>query len=214
MLHDSPNELLLCSNCSQKLALMPLDFPKINILDRLDQCSIDQIYIAYQFDDVIQSVIHSIKYSKMPQLGVTAGKYTARNLRLNLEQIQERIFLPVPLHPARQKERGYNQSQFIAKGIVQAAGGILLRHGLFRGRNTVSQTNLNRDERQRNVESAFHVKNAGDISGKTILLVDDLITTGATINECAKVLKEFGAQRVIGIAVASPVIFQPNASTA
>ena len=191
---------------------MPVDLPESNIIDRLDQCSIDKVYIAYQFEDVIQSIIHAIKYRKMTRLGIVTGRHSAEILKPYLEQTEEKIFIPVPLHPMRQKERGYNQSQFITEGIKKITGGRILKHCLTRSKNTVSQTSLNREERQLNIDRAFHVRNAKDISGKTILLVDDLITTGATINECAGLLKESGAKSVIGVAVASPVIFQPNAS--
>ncbi len=141
----------------------------------------------------------------MPNLGMKTGELTANVVGKYFEQVQDKNFLPVPLHPIRQKERGYNQSRFISKGIIRIHGGNLLELALIRRKNTVSQTNLDRQERQKNVHQAFHIRDGVEVSGKTIVLVDDVITTGATINECARVLKENGVEKVIALAVASPV---------
>lgn len=195
----------LCQNCFSKLTIMSVDFPKSNILDRLKPNYISQIFIAYQFDEVIQSVIHHMKYQKKPNLGIVCGSHSSEILKEHFNHIQHKYYLPVPLHPIRQKERGYNQSEFICKGFIKNYHGALLNNVISRGKHTISQTNLNRKERQQNVHQAFHIKDGVDISGKTIILVDDLITTGATMNECARVLKENGAQGIIGVAVASPV---------
>lgn len=199
------NNLSLCPNCYSQLILMSPEYPQTEVLERLDPCFVDQMWISYEFNEIIQTVIHYIKYMKMPNLGIKVGRLCAEVLRKNLESIAERFFLPIPLHPVRKSERGYNQSKFITNGIISAHFGTSIENVLIRNKNTISQTTLNREERQQNVCQAFQVRNGSDISWETIILVDDLITTGATINECARVLKENGAQRIIGMAVASPV---------
>jgi competence protein ComFC len=205
ILAQSANKLSLCPNCYSQLILMSSDYPKTEILERLDPCFVDQMWICYEFNEIIQSVIHCIKYAKMPNLGIRVGTLCAEGLSKNFEAVTKRYFLPVPLHPIRKSERGYNQSRFIADGLISVHHGILVENVLTRNKNTVSQTTLNREERKENVHRAFQIRNGSDISWKTIILVDDLITTGATMNECAKVLKENGAERIIGFAVASPV---------
>ena len=205
VLPSDTNELSLCQDCYSTITLMPADFPKSDILDRLSPSYLDYILIAYQFDDAIQSVIHHIKYQKKPNLGIKCGTNTASVLSRQISEIQDKYYLPVPLHFIRQKERGYNQSELISKGIMKLHDGILMKHVLIRTRNTISQTKLDREERQENIDQAFNVKNKMDVSGKTIILVDDLITTGATMNECARVLTENGAKKIIGVAIASPV---------
>lgn len=187
---------------------MRADQAETQILRRLESAFVDDMWIAYHFDEVIQSVIHCIKYRKMPNLGIRTGKLCAGVLNTNFDSIENKYFLPVPLHPIRQKERGYNQSKFISKGMISHLGGILFEDVLIREKNTASQTTLNREERRANVHQAFQIGAGVDIAGKTIVLVDDLITTGATMNECARVLKENGAGRIVGVAVASPVNLQ------
>ena len=208
ILPESANYLSLCPNCYSQLILMSPDFPKTQIIKRLEPSFLDQMWIGYEFNEIIQSVIHFIKYRKMPNLGIRAGELCAKVLGTYFNALEDRYFLPVPLHPIRRKERGYNQSKFISEGIINIQGGILIEHVLTRNKNTISQTALNRQERQENVHQAFQIRNGVDISGKTIILVDDLITTGATMNECARVLKENGAKRIICVAVASPVNLQ------
>jgi competence protein ComFC len=207
VLPSNTNELSLCQDCYSTITLMPADFPKSNILDRLSPSYLDYILIACQFDDAIQSVIHHIKYQRKPNLGIKCGINTALVLGRHISEIQDKYYLPVPLHIIRQKERGFNQSNFISMGIMKIYEGILMKDVLIREKNTISQTQLNREERQENINQAFRIRNTIDVSGKTIILVDDLITTGATMNECAKVLKTNGAKNVIGVAVASPVSF-------
>jgi ComF family protein len=170
----------------------------------LNPAYLDQILIAYQFDEVIQSVIHNIKYHQKPNLGFKLGSVTATILSKYFNNIEDKYYLPIPLHPIREKERGYNQSEFISRGIMKIQDGKIVKNILIRNKNTTTQTNLNREERQENVHQAFSFKNEIDISGKSLILVDDLITTGATMNECSRVLMENGAGSVIGFAIASP----------
>lgn len=205
ILTAAPDYLSLCEACRQKLIPMPPEFPEENIRDRLRRTFIDQIYVAYQYTEVIQSVIHHIKYRKMPNLGIRIGELTALTLQSFFSKSTERNLVPVPLHPVRQKERGYNQSRFISEGIIRIESRDLLENILIRKKNTLSQTKLSRQEREENIHEAFHIVEAARVTGKPFILVDDLITTGATINECARLLKENGAAEVIGVAVASPM---------
>ncbi len=113
--------------------------------------------------------------------------------------LEDVTVVPVPLHSKRLAERGFNQAQFLG-GRVAKEMGWPLEHFLYRSRETKTQTNLTREQRRMNVSSAFACK--GDVAGKNILLVDDVITTGATLEECAKVLKRAGAKRVKALVVA------------
>ena len=206
ILPQSANKLSLCPNCFSQLILISSDYPKTEVLERLVPCFVDQMWIGYEFNEIIQSVIHCLKYKKMPNMGIRVGKLCAEALRKNFEPLMERCFLPVPLHPIRKSERGYNQSEFISNGLISIHHGLLIENVMIRNKNTISQTTLNRKERHENVHQAFQIGDeTTDILGKTIILVDDLITTGATMNECARVLKENGADRIIAVAVASPV---------
>jgi len=113
--------------------------------------------------------------------------------------------LPVPLHPSRLSERGFNQSADIGRHIA-LHGGVPFLHGvLVRTRPTQEQAGLTLAQRRENVRGAFKVFKASKINGKTLLLIDDVMTTGATVNECARILIKAGAKRVLVLTVARAV---------
>jgi ComF family protein len=195
----------LCDRCSLKIQSIPEGIARKEILDRLEPSYIDDILIAFRYDDIVQSVIHHIKYNKMPNLGIKIGKMAGIQLKKHFNSTEEKGFLAVPLHSMRLREREYNQSSFIGKGLIQVTGGNQYEDVLLRRKYTKSQTTLDREDRISNVRDAFRM---GVWSGKlpdTIYLIDDLITTGATMNECARILKEDGITKVIGLAIASPL---------
>lgn len=109
--------------------------------------------------------------------------------------------MPVPLHKLKKAERGYNQSYYIAKGYSNILN-IPVKEVCRRIKYTVSQTGFNLKERKENMRNAFLPTNTKIISGKRIILVDDVITTGSTITECAKVLLDNGAGKVFAVSVA------------
>ena len=109
--------------------------------------------------------------------------------------------MPVPLHNVRERERGYNQSKILAEEISELTFLPLLDKVLIRKKNTRDQTNLNAEERERNVRGAFVVRDNIELKGKKVILVDDVMTTGATLKECSRVLKEAGVREVAGVTV-------------
>jgi ComF family protein len=111
------------------------------------------------------------------------------------------VIVPVPLHPDREAERGYNQAGLLARALAEQVGLPIREDGLMRVRATSPQVTLNAKERQSNVAGAFRV-GKGHIAGKRVLLIDDVCTTGATIEACAQALKAEGAQSAWGLTVA------------
>lgn len=106
------------------------------------------------------------------------------------------LVVPVPLHLARLRWRGFNQAQLLAAPLARAAGLRIDPHVLARVRPTTPQVGLPERERRSNVRGAFAVRDAGRVAGRRLLLVDDVYTTGATVNECARVLRRAGARSV------------------
>ncbi|MGB9864168.1 MAG: ComF family protein [Candidatus Saccharicenans sp.] len=106
------------------------------------------------------------------------------------------LVIPVPLHPTRLKERGFNQAELLAEEISREVGIPVARKVLIKRRKTLSQVSLEAEERKHNLSGAFSVRKAEKIAGKVILLVDDVFTTGSTCRECSRVLLEFGAKEV------------------
>jgi ComF family protein len=108
----------------------------------------------------------------------------------------------MPLHPVRLRERGYNQSEWIGRGLSACTGTPLHTHQVVRLKATRSQTKLTPEERRRNVQGAFRVQDAPSLAGAHVALVDDVFTTGATLDSCASALMESGAAAVYALTAA------------
>lgn len=143
-----------------------------------------------------KKLIHSLKYSK--NAFVLKDLKTLFALQASaLSFLDGSILVPVPLHPKRYRRRGFNQSFLIAKALAAMGSSVQVQNALVKTRNTLSQTELNRAERQKNVKNSF------DLSPKIAItphiryvIVDDVFTTGATLNACSQVLKKAGAKQV------------------
>ncbi len=195
----------ICLSCLATLPPLPSGYTRNVLLADLTECYLDDLFIPFDFNDVIQSISHGFKYQKMPKLAESTGRLLATEIRSELSLPEKALLIPVPIHPQRQLEREYNQSLHIARGFRQVLAISLTADILQRNKYTATQTRLNRAQRQFNVKDAFQVDKSSQLSEKTVLLLDDVYTTGATMNECAWLLKENGASAVIGIAFATPL---------
>ena len=140
----------------------------------------------------IQTLMHEMKYGKMKSVGRMFGREIGGRVSSQSSFTWDYI-IPVPLHKAKLRDRTYNQSEFIALGINEILKTTVLNDGILRTRFTGTQTKLNKQQRKENVKEAFSVNHKNNVTGKNILVVDDVITTGATILECAETLKNAGA---------------------
>ena len=167
---------------------------------------IDAFHAAYLFEKrgKLQDVIHCLKYSGMKSLGVGLGSELGRELVRLPEFSGADFIVPVPLHRHKRRERGYNQSDFICTGISSCLPARVLPSLLIRTRNTPSQTRLDIAGRRANVSGAFALNPSCRISldGSVCILVDDVMTTGATITACAEVLRKAGAAKVLATSIA------------
>lgn len=165
---------------------------------------ISDFYSSFIFekDGVLQNAIHALKYKNKFLTGIFWGETLAGFLQEKIIDWGIDFILPIPLHKLKQLERGYNQSYYIAKGLSKKLNLKLNDKILKRIKHTKSQTKLDLLERQENMSGAFFVINKKQITGKNILLIDDVITTGATVNECGKVLIEGGAAKVYAASIA------------
>jgi len=152
----------------------------------------------------VQHLIHQLKYSKKPEIGVYLGKLFGKDLLKspNFQQID--VIIPVPLHPKRTKVRGYNQSEKIADGLSQTMKIPVDTTSFVRRTNTETQTRKNRFSRWENVKEVFSVEDENALKNKHILLVDDVITTGATIEGCIRKLTAIEGTRVSVVSLAFP----------
>lgn len=158
----------------------------------------------FEKDNRLQDVIHLLKYKGMKSLGVKLGREIGFRIRQEFPSRHFDYILPVPLHRVRRRERGYNQAEIISRGIAMVISAPVDTRFLFRKKYTPSQTQLDIPRREENVADAFriHPKRAALLDGTTVLIVDDVMTTGSTISACAKILKESGVCRIYAASVA------------
>jgi ComF family protein len=153
------------------------------------------------FDDHYRAAIHAFKFHHRLDAGEFLGSRLAAMVAGDPRSRHIQIVVPVPLHPTRLRERGFNQSEMLARLVGAALNVPVEPRMLRRTRNTPTQTALDYESRRKNVAGAFRVGDA-PIDGQNVLLVDDVSTTGATISECADALHEAGAGDIFGAVVA------------
>lgn len=162
--------------------------------------------IAYgAFEDALRETVHLLKYDRvLPAADFLGAKLSAVLTQLPAPQPLGWLVVPVPLHPRKLRQRGFNQSELIAKAALKRhpVAAVLNTKCLVRQRETVPQAGLTRHQRRENIRGAFAVKDAGAVRGRDILLVDDVFTTGTTVSECARVLRRAGAASVYAVTVA------------
>lgn len=153
----------------------------------------------------LRQVVHRFKYGRAASLGTPLGRILARSCRPWFRAASFDLVVPVPLHPRRLRWRGFNQSVLLGREVGRAWGIPLDPFVLTRKVETAPQTNLAMRERQGNVRGAFAVAPRRPVEGKRLLLVDDVYTSGATVNECARALLRFGARDVQALTLARTV---------
>lgn len=184
-----PADANICTKCEHDL--MPIDFQSISdneLTERFwGRLQLKFGFALYYFHNqsAAKALMHQLKYNNAPQVGIELGRnlgYTIRetNIKNNIDTI-----VPVPLHPKKKHLRGYNQSSKIAEGLSEILNIKWTDKALIRIENTTSQTQKTRMERFENVKNAFEIQQPKSLKNKHILLVDDVITTGATIEACA-----------------------------
>lgn len=145
----------------------------------------------------IRSLIHGLKYNSLADLSQILGEVLVSAARYN--ELKDFTVVPVPLHRRREKQRSFNQAELLSRYLANKFS-LPFNKSLKRVRDTSSQTKLTREQRLMNIQNAFMVNRS--VVGDSILLVDDVITTGATLEECARMLKEAGAKKVVALVVA------------
>lgn len=168
----------------------------------------DYAYTLYDFNDdsPIQQIIHHFKYRGMKKLGIYLGELIGKELINNFYDTLKTFdtIIPVPLFKTKERERGYNQAEYLCKGINSQLQIEFIKDLVKRTRHTKSQTKLSQSERIENVKDAFEINRnyKGKISGTSIILVDDVVTTGSTLNEIIKELRTEDVSQIFVITIA------------
>ena len=165
-------------------------------------CEAAMAMLYFKKGTKVQNLIHGLKYKGQTLLGVSLGRLLGEKLRESPHFGSIDIILPVPLHPSRQKQRGYNQSDAIAQGVSEVLALPISVSHLLREQVTTTQTKKARYTRFENMQSVFVVKNAETLKNLHILLVDDVITTGATLESCSQSLLDVGIKKISIAAIA------------
>ncbi len=181
------------------LELSPPPHPLI-IKDRLlseykaDELAISKIISLFKINenDNVLNPIHKFKYMGITQIGIEFGNMLSKLIVPN----EHDLIIPIPIHHARKRERGFNQSEIMGHSISDKTTIPLCLDALIRAKYTYSQAKLNREERMTNLSEKFNVKEKDKVFDKRILLIDDVLTTGTTANHCAELLLKAGARRV------------------
>ena len=149
-------------------------------------------FLKFRKSGVVQNLLHQLKYNNHPEVGVRLGLSYGKELVLSGFAREFDLIVPVPLHSSRKRQRGYNQSAKFAAGLGQAMQIEWDESISVRTQSATTQTRKSKEERWENVKNVFSVDSHSKISGKRILLVDDVITTGATLEACGQHLVSFG----------------------
>ena len=166
------------------------------------ELSFDFAAAAYRSRGVVRDLIHQFKYNRQVHLRHQLARMLCEGFRdPRLAGAPADLIVPVPLHPTRKREREFNQAEVLAV-LAGRRLGLAVADCLRRTRYTLTQTHFHREERFENLEDAFALRRGADVSGRSVALVDDVLTTGSTADACARVLREAGASAVVVITVA------------
>lgn len=199
-------EEVLCAQCLYKLPKTNFHTHKENPVREIFG-GILPLYSATSFlffnkGGMTQQLIHGLKYNGKKEVGLYLGRLFGAQLMESALFQNANILLPVPLHPAKLKKRGFNQSEIIALGMETAMKAQILSDVLYRKVHSSSQTKKSRYERWENVKDIFAVRKEEYLIGKHVILIDDVITTGATLAACANTLLHIPGVRISAVSLA------------
>ncbi|MBP7177283.1 MAG: ComF family protein [Thermoclostridium sp.] len=198
-------EGVLCRDCEE-------DIPVLKNREFINPAgnSIGRIFSAFDYEKGIRKAIHNLKFNDRPENAAALVKLALPRISQFLFEAQPHcakssrydIIIPVPIHFRRKQQRGYNQSELLAKNLAKQTKVAFYPRALTKSIHTPPQSSLGRGERLRNLTKAFRLKNPETVRGKRVLLVDDVMTTGSTLEHCARVLTEAGATQVDAFVIA------------
>jgi len=191
---------MICFGCRAEL-------PKVKFANLTDNELTDRFLGKYQLrfgssylyffkSGITQTLMHKFKYQNKPQLGVMFGRYLGNEIATAGYSRGIDMIIPVPIHRKKLRKRGYNQSEKFGLGLSEVINIPLETKLLIRSIHSESQTHKSKEERRKNVADVFHLVDPTQVEGKSILLVDDVITTGATLEACGMLLLNAGCKEL------------------
>lgn len=189
----------ICSKCYNELKI------ETKIENYKNKSFNEHLYI-FKYEGKVRSLIIDYKFNDKPYLSNFFTKIIIKNEKICRKMKNYDIIIPVPIHKKRKHERGYNQSEIIAKQLAKSLGVELVADSLIKQKNTLQQSTLTKKQREENVKQVYKIQNKQKIENRKIILLDDIYTTGSTAEECSKILKQNGAKEILVLTIAKDEI--------
>lgn len=186
----------ICSDCREHLEI-------INRKVEIDSDHVDCGYYSLIYNKKMKEIVKQYKFHKKSYLYKPLAKFMIDTINLYNLKDEIDLIVYVPMHRRKEAIRGYNQCELLGNLISKEVDIPILHNNFYKCKNTKSQNKLDKIHRLDNLKDSFGLKNLGEIYGKRILLIDDIITTGSTMIECGKVLRKGGAKNIIGLSLTS-----------
>lgn len=199
------HEKVICFVCENNLPFTDFFEVQNNRVEQtfLGRIEVQAASLLYFESDLVKPMMHALKYQNRTQVAILFGEWIAKAIQNSKRFPRIDLVVPVPLHPKKEKLRGFNQSWIMAKRIAEKLNVASSKDALIRKEFTSTQTKKNRIERWQNVATVFDVKSNLALQGKNILLVDDVVTTGATAEACLQVLQKHNANKLCFVSAAT-----------
>lgn len=189
----------ICSKCNNALKIEAK-------IERYNNKSFNKHLYIFKYEGKIRNLIIDYKFNDKPYLNEVFVKIILKNEKICRKIEKYDIIIPVPIHRRRKSERGYNQSELIARKLAENLRIELVTESLIKQKNTLPQSALSRQQRKENVKEVYKIQNRQKIENKKVILLDDIYTTGATTQECSKILKQNGAKEILVLTIAKDIM--------
>ena len=200
---ETISESYICDKCKSKLEKTELYLNRIDDYSKDNTKYFDEHAYIFEYNSIIREKIIEYKFKNKPYLGKMFSEFFVKNEKMCGFFEKYDIIIPVPMTNKKIKERGYNQTEIIAKIISQNITNITMQKNvLIKYKNNKVQSQLNKEQRQQNVQNVYELINEEIIKNKNILILDDIYTTGATCNECVKTLRNAQPKKIGIITIA------------
>ena len=195
---NTPQNPHICEVCTAEL---PVNTEPITLRDTKQDQHFNEAYAAFKYEDPIVGLVLRLKYNAEKDIAEALAPFLAG--MFVQEKLAADVIVPVPLSQKRHKERSYNQAFLVAQFVAEYIKTPIAPDALVRIKATEAQKKMTVEQRAENLKNAFAIQNAEAIKGKRVLLIDDVFTSGSTVNECARVLRSAGAGDVNVLTIAS-----------
>jgi ComF family protein len=183
---------LICSHCISALPVTGFSEHRLNPVEKMFRGRIEIVtasaHVYFTKQSIVQHLLHRLKYRGDKEVGLMIGRMMGKKLKMCELLDDVHAIIPLPLHHKKQKTRGYNQAELICNGISEEMNIPVLNDVVIRNRKTETQTHKSRMDRWQNIENRFELLNGAQMKPGHILLVDDVVTTGATLESCGRAL--------------------------